>query len=638
VSTTPSPPRRPPVFGPEPWEEIGGGIWSHWDLWFCAVTVADHDGRLDQLEERLVGELADRTGSREGTESKLSHLDDLRVRLDDAGLAPGDLATRDVLSERGLLAKARKKLAERYLEGRAKTPAMIETPRIRLERRSRTGHWDAFPVNPERYYRSFRRNVEVKDYISERRSFSAVRRIEERLESLDKAGLAVGERLALYRAFHTAGLELADRADDSFGNVGEMRREAWHTYLRIDWQAAGMAPEAYWADLCDLVVFEDYALEFEEETLPWHHVPAGQAELVEGVLLALEAECRAFHLDYPADQALEQLAWLAVAGRGWSAFHPLRGGGCTSRDRPLAGGGGAGDFRAALQATRPGRRGVPGRRSAGSAPAAAAGALHVAHRRGHRRPRWQAALPQGCPGVDEAGCTEMTLARYRQSGARKKRPVHQPGDHLLGDRREAPDVHADVDHAALLAPLLMHVPVEQPHSLVDRPELGVAIGLTAVALVREVADEDHPVADGHRKRSLANLVEPGVEVLLLQAEGSLPVSVPAAVVVPRVQDLVPGETTDERHRLLPPTHCDIAEDVDGVVRADDGVPVRDEHGVHLADAVERPAAVPDDVLVAEVLVCGEVAGHGSWRRRKISTGVRRRGAASPSWPRPRADR
>ena len=320
MSTTLSPPRRPPVFGPEPWEEIGGGIWSHWDLWFCAVAVADHDFCLDQLEERLAGELQDRTGSREGTESKLSHLDDLRVRLDDAGLAPGDLATRDVLSERGLLAKARKKLAARYLEGRAKTPAMIETPRVRLERRSRMGHWDAFPVNPERYYRSFRRNVEVKDHVSKNRSFSAVRRIEERLESLDKAGLAVGERLALYRAFHTAGLELAERADDSFGNVGEMRREAWHTYLGIDWQAAGMAPEAYWADLCDLVVFEDYALEFEEETLSWHHVPAGQAELVEGVLLALEAECRAFHLDYPADQARQQLAWLAVAGRRFTRY------------------------------------------------------------------------------------------------------------------------------------------------------------------------------------------------------------------------------------------------------------------------------------------------------------------------------
>ena len=31
----------------------------------------------------------------------------------------------------------------------------------------------------------------------------------------------------------------------------------------------------------------------------------------------------------------------------------------------------------------------------------------------------------------------------------------------------------------------------------------------------------------------------------------------------------------------------------------------------LADVVEGPAAVLDDVLVAEVLVCGEVGGHGS---------------------------
>ncbi len=88
----------------------------------------------------------------------------------------------------------------------------------------------------------------------------------------------------------------------------------------------------------------------------------------------------------------------------------------------------------------------------------------------------------------------------------------------------------------------------------------------------------------------------------------------------RVEDAAPGETADERHRLLPPTHADVAEDADGVVRADNGVPVRDEHGVHLADAVEQPAAVPDDVLVTEVLVCGDVGGRGSAVSWKISTG------------------
>ncbi len=229
------------------WGDIPDQYRRRWDLWFCAVAVADHGASLDQLEELLIAGLAERNSSREGTESKLSHLADLRVCL---------------------------------------------------VRRSRVGHWDAFPVNPEVYYRSFRRNVEVKGFISESRSFGAVRRILGRLESLDKAGLGVRERLALYRAFHTAGLELADRADDSCGNVGDMRRDAWHSYLDIDWQATGMLPESYWADLCDLVVFENYGLGFREETLPWSHVPAGQADLVEGLLLALEAECRAFHLDY----------------------------------------------------------------------------------------------------------------------------------------------------------------------------------------------------------------------------------------------------------------------------------------------------------------------------------------------------
>ncbi len=56
MSTTPLP-RRPPAFGPEPWEEIGGPSWSHWDRWFCAVAVADQSGSLDPLEQRMVGEL-----------------------------------------------------------------------------------------------------------------------------------------------------------------------------------------------------------------------------------------------------------------------------------------------------------------------------------------------------------------------------------------------------------------------------------------------------------------------------------------------------------------------------------------------------------------------------------------------------
>jgi len=312
-------PRKPPVFGPEQWSELAGRSWSYWDLWFSAVAVSDHAGSMDKLEAHLVSGLRSPLGGREGVEAKLSHLSDLRSRIGDAGLSLADIATPEVLTDKRVLAKARKKVDDSWLEGRALTPAMVDTPRVRLVRRSRYGHWSAFPVDPGLYYKSFRRNVEVKDHISKYKSFAAVYRVEERLRGLDRPSLSAAQRLALYRGFHTAGLELADRTDDSHGNVGQLRVGAWHTYLGIDWQAAGISAEGYWADLCDLV-FEPYALEHKEETLPWRRVPAGQAELIAGYLLNLATECRTNYLDYQAEEALQQLACLAVAGRRFGQY------------------------------------------------------------------------------------------------------------------------------------------------------------------------------------------------------------------------------------------------------------------------------------------------------------------------------
>ncbi len=41
---------------------------------------------------------------------------------------------------------------------------------------------------------------------------------------------------------------------------------------------------------------------YQEETLPWQGgVPAGHAELIEGLLLRLAAECRSRYLDYQAE-------------------------------------------------------------------------------------------------------------------------------------------------------------------------------------------------------------------------------------------------------------------------------------------------------------------------------------------------
>ena len=102
-------------------------------------------------------------------------------------------------------------------------------------------------------------------------------RLEERLGRIDAACTGLDQRLGLYRAFHTAGLELQDRADDSFGNVGELRERAWGTYLGLDWRSTAMAPDDYWADLCELVVWEGLGLGYRDQPGPWRGVAAGEA-------------------------------------------------------------------------------------------------------------------------------------------------------------------------------------------------------------------------------------------------------------------------------------------------------------------------------------------------------------------------
>lgn len=313
-------PRRPPTFGPEPWAEVAGTFWCHWDLWYCIVAVVDHDGSLDALEAELVAQLGRPGSSRDTAEAKLSHLVDLRQRLASAGLGPSELVGAEVRADKVLVAKARRKLADSGLEARAMTPAMVETPRVRLTRRARTGRWPTFPVDPAGYYKSFRRHVEVRDHITKNRTFALTRLLEERLDRLDAAAKSVGQRLGLYRAFHTAGLELQDRGDDSYGNIGDLRQQAWATYLGLDWRATGMPVPDYWADLVGLVVFEDYGLGYKDQPRPWRGVAAGEAELVEPMLVDLADELRAVHLDYQADEALVQIGWLHVAGRRFSRY------------------------------------------------------------------------------------------------------------------------------------------------------------------------------------------------------------------------------------------------------------------------------------------------------------------------------
>lgn len=309
--------RRPPIFGPEPWTTVAGADWCHFDRWFAIVAIGDFGGDLDALEGDLIGRLRSLHG-REDVEAKLSHLADLRDRLGAAGIDAGVLAAADE-ADKATLAKARRKVLDQGLEGRSMTPAMSDTPSARLRRRALYGHWDRFPVSPDRWYEKLA-GRRAATHVPKGRTFALTRQFGERLARLDGPRRTEAERLALYRAFHTVGVELAERGDDSYGTIGELRLEAFRTYLNIDWAAAGMEPEHRWQDLCELLVSEVYALTYEQETLAFRHVPAGQADLIEDILLGLADEWQAAYQDYQAAEALQLVAWLHIAGRRYSRY------------------------------------------------------------------------------------------------------------------------------------------------------------------------------------------------------------------------------------------------------------------------------------------------------------------------------
>lgn len=47
-------PRRNPIFGPEPWQQLAGSVWSHWDLWYCTTAGTGFDGDWAKLGDEIV--------------------------------------------------------------------------------------------------------------------------------------------------------------------------------------------------------------------------------------------------------------------------------------------------------------------------------------------------------------------------------------------------------------------------------------------------------------------------------------------------------------------------------------------------------------------------------------------------------
>ena len=42
-----------PIYGPEPWTDRAGAVWSHWDLWFCVMATLEFEGDRELLAEHI---------------------------------------------------------------------------------------------------------------------------------------------------------------------------------------------------------------------------------------------------------------------------------------------------------------------------------------------------------------------------------------------------------------------------------------------------------------------------------------------------------------------------------------------------------------------------------------------------------
>jgi hypothetical protein len=314
--------RTAPIYGPEPWGEVAGEVWSHWDLWFCLVCVTDFGGDWRALEEAVVAEGRRRSFGGRDWEAKDSHLHDLEARLLALDM-DADALTAFQPGNKTALAKARRKVLEQGLAGCDLQPAMRNTPRERLRTRALRGHWEHFPVSPAADCEVFEERIE-KARSRRRGSSRTAADLEELAKRLDaERADRPGERLALWRGLVTAIIEAFEKGQrDPEGAIARCGGDAIARYADLPWERAGLAASEWYRDLCEVCVWDDWGLLHGRDTAPFRRVRRRDVALVEEILWDIETEHRTSHLDYQADHAAQHVAWLHVATRSFDRFVP----------------------------------------------------------------------------------------------------------------------------------------------------------------------------------------------------------------------------------------------------------------------------------------------------------------------------
>jgi len=139
--------------------------------------------------------------------------------------------------------------------------------------------------------------------------------------------------LAVRRASLTAVAEAAERADDSYGEIGRLGLETWQAYVATPWREL-LDPATYWRDVCELVAFDDYAHLHQHENLLFRRARANETDLLLGILDRLADECTAARLRWHADEVRQAVLYMLV--RSFDRFVDAAAGLGRGHWRPVA--------------------------------------------------------------------------------------------------------------------------------------------------------------------------------------------------------------------------------------------------------------------------------------------------------------
>lgn len=295
---------------------------SYWDLWFALVADADFEGSWERFVEHLRGQKA--RGGRDGVERKLSHLRDLQQRLQQAGVDPGAIVAQADRSPRAVR-RARQQVLERELRASAWSEAMRYTPKQRRYAHALRGFWPYFPVSPTSYADRLAAQFHTRGWFSENQSFGIARKLDtfvDGVATLSKQG-QYGQGQAMLRAFLTVVIELTEKADDSFGCIGDSFHRGFAHYLALPLDATGIDPTVFFHDLLTLLIWEDYGLTYDQTEGYFAGLTPDEGDLCLAYVQQQRQELRDDDLDYQYEEALTLLGQVVAEQNRFERFEAL---------------------------------------------------------------------------------------------------------------------------------------------------------------------------------------------------------------------------------------------------------------------------------------------------------------------------